>query len=205
MKLFRIASLHSWIPRSLAAVSAAILLSTTLSCGLLLNDAKQINTFDLKYSEAKEKHPYSLEIRTFNGNSRSKMTWRTDGQKVEVDELNRWNYPPEVLLTQYLSAYFSDNNIDGAPGKVPNFIVSGNVLSCDFDLEHKKVNMLIRYSVMSPMSLESEVNGARYFSEDAKEATPEEFAKIVSDCARQFAENVNRIIMNQLKETEAQK
>ena len=114
---------------------AAALLPLLAACSFSLipeADVTENGIFDLASPAAIGELPFTIDVNAFSSEcaGRYKMVFREKGNRIVVDEFNRWSMPPGAMLTKYLAARFAAQS--GNHGK-PAFELDGTVLTCELN------------------------------------------------------------------------
>ena len=119
---------------------AAALIPLLAACNVNLipkADVTENGIYDLVSPAPIGELPFTIDVDAFSSEcaSRFKMVFREKGNRIEVDEFNRWSMPPGAMLTKYLSARFAaQSGNHGRDGK-PAFELDGSVLNCEMNKE----------------------------------------------------------------------
>ena len=129
---------------------AAALLPLLAACSFSLipeADVTENGIFDLASPAPIGELPFTIDVNAFSSEcaGRYKMVFREKGNRIVVDEFNRWSMPPGAMLTKYLAARFAAQS--GNLGK-PAFELDGSVLNCEMDKEKKHVDLMVHFFIV---------------------------------------------------------
>ena len=164
----------------LAAVAASLLASCHINL-IPETEFSDPKTFDLASPAPVTGLPFSVDVETFSSEcaGRFKMVFRSDENRISVDEYNRWSMPPGAMLTKYLSARFA-----AAPGSSdhakPVFSLDGTVLVCELNMQKKQVSLMVHYIITEPPEDTFKLSGTESYSIPVEDVSAEAFAEGLS-------------------------
>lgn len=96
---------------------------------------------------------WNLEIMSFDteGPFQQRMVFRTGPNSVKFDEFNRWSMVPASLFKRYLLMVY-DCGDDKNPAIIKKYSINSEVLQLEADLQHKMINLAIRFSLYETVS-----------------------------------------------------
>jgi uncharacterized lipoprotein YmbA len=121
-----------------------------------------------------------------------KMVYRNGESRVMVDEYNKWVQPPDLMLSRYLQAAFSNDKIASEGSAKAEFEVSGAVFMFMIDLKSKKASLGVYYRITRNQS-SSEIemlNNSCVLTSNFEKENPADFAKSMSVCAELLAKRL---------------
>ena len=190
----------------LAAVAASLLTSCHINL-IPETDYSDPKTFDLASPAPITGLPFLVDVETFSSEcaGRFKMVFRSDENRISVDEYNRWSMPPGAMLTKYLSARFAA--APGTPDQVkPLFSLDGTVLVCELNTQKKQVTLMVHYIITEPPEDEFKLSGTESYSIPVDSVSAEAFAEGMNKAAGQFADHVVKLLKAEMQtRTEAAK
>ena len=181
--------------RGIAAIAAfSALGALCASCSFLPSEPyREVRSFDLAIPQAAG---MPLRVQPFSADSacKFKLLYRAGGNEMLIDEYNKWTQPPAQLLTKHLRLAFRDE----APsaGKLPEpakYELSGTVLAFEADLDAKRVDLGVRYSI-TPISSTTpnaqSIERTVIFSQPLKTNEPDAVAEAMAQAAGQLVDAV---------------
>lgn len=178
----------------LFAVSGVLL--EFLLTGCLFREApyNEVGYFDLSSPEKVLSDGVVVKVNIFKNieTGKYKMVYRTGESKIVVDEYNKWVQPPDLMISRYLQAAFSDNKITSEVYAGTEFEVSGTVFMFMLDLKSKKASLGVSYRITrNQSSSEIEViNNSCILTSNFEKEDPADFAKSMSICADLLAKRL---------------
>ncbi len=90
--------------------------------------------------------PAPVDIKHFDGSigGRTKMCFRSGGNRIKMDSFNRWSQPPAGLLQQYLALAIRGDDKNKKQGV---FEISGEMIRFDGDIDEKTANVTVLVNV----------------------------------------------------------
>lgn len=183
----------------LAAVAASLLASCHINL-IPETDYSDPKTFDLASPAPITGLPFLVDVETFSSEcaGRFKMVFRSDENRISVDEYNRWSMPPGAMLTKYLSARFAA--APGTPDQVkPLFSLDGTVLVCELNTQKKQVTLMVHYIITEPPEDEFKLSGTESYSIPVEDNSAESFAEGMNKAAAQFADQVVKLLKMEMQ------
>ena len=184
----------------LAAAAASLLASCHINL-IPPTDYSDPKTFDLASPAPLTGLPFVVDVETFSSEcaGRFKMVFRSDENRISVDEYNRWSMPPGAMLTKYLSARFAaapDSSQDHAK---PLFSLDGSVLVCELNMEKKQVTLMVHYIITEPPEDTFKLSGTESYSIPVESVSAEDFAEGMNKAAAQFADQVVKLLKAEMQ------
>ena len=157
-------------------------------------------TFDLASPAPVAGLPFAVDVETFSSEcaGRFKMVFRSDENRISVDEYNRWSMPPGAMLTKYLSARFAAAPDSSGPGK-PLFSLDGAVLVCELNMEKKQVTLMVHYIITEPPEDTFKLSGTESYCIPVESVSAEDFAEGMNKAAAQFADQVVKLLKAEMQ------
>ena len=129
-------------------IFACLLFSLVIcGCGILSREPyRGVNYYDF---DCKAEKQYGISINvsevTADRPYSDKMVFRISGNRIEIDELNRWASSPSELVKKYLTLSF-DNRSSAKPS---DYAMKAEIMQLEADLNKSSVNLMIQISVRS--------------------------------------------------------
>ena len=183
----------------LAAAAASLLASCHISL-IPQTDYSDPKTFDLASPTPIAGLPFLVDVETFSSEcaGRFKMVFRSDENRISVDEYNRWSMPPGAMLTKYLSARFAA--VPGAADQAKTlFSLDGTVLVCELNTQKKQVSLMVHYIITEPPEDTFKISGTESYSIPVKDDSAESFAEGMNKAAEQFADQVVKLLKMEMQ------
>ena len=178
--------------RAIAPLALAILCGMLcMSCNFLPSEPyREVHSYDLGVP-ASAGLPLSVQPFGTDSACKFKLLYRVGGNEMLIDEYNKWTQPPGQMLTKYLRLAFRSES--GEAGKLPPQLdceLSGSILAFEADLDAKKVNLGVHYT-LSSMKLDSKPGDrTTIFSQPFSTNEPEAIAEAMTKAAAQLVESV---------------
>ena len=145
--------------------------------------------------------PFTIDVDAFSSEcaSRFKMVFREEGNRIEVDEFNRWSMPPGAMLTKYLSARFAaQSGNHGRDGKLA-FELDGSVLNCEMNKEKKQVDLMVHFFIVEHGDEEFKITGTEDYGIPVDGTSAEAFADGMNQAAAKFADHIVSVLKDELR------
>ncbi|MFA6103194.1 MAG: ABC-type transport auxiliary lipoprotein family protein [Victivallaceae bacterium] len=171
-------------------------LSAVMLTGCLFREApyNEVGYFDLSNPEKILPDGAVVKVNIFKNieTGKYKMVYRNGESKVIVDEYNKWVQPPDLMISRYLQAAFSDDKITSDGNTKTEFEVSGTVFMFIIDLKSKKAALGVSYRITrNQASSEIEmINNSCVLTSNFEKENPADFAKSMSVCADLLAKRL---------------
>ena len=182
---------------------AAALLPLLAACNINLipeADVTENGIYDLVSPAPIGELPFTIDVDAFSSEcaSRFKMVFREEGNRIEVDEFNRWSMPPGAMLTKYLSARFAaQSGNHGRDGK-PAFELDGSVLNCEMNKEKKQVDLMVHFFIVEHGDDVFKITGTEDYSIPVDGTSAEAFADGMNKAAAKFADHIVSVLKDEL-------
>ena len=188
---------------------AAALAAVLAACSVNLvpqTDYTEPRTFDLASPGAIGTLPFIVEVDAFANecSGRFKMVFREEGNRISVDEYNRWSMAPGAMLTKYLAARFAAPSDNQNRTKKPVFELDGSVLNCELNRSTKQVSLMVHYFIILHGDDNFRITGTEDYTIPVKEDTAEAFADGISQAAAKFSDHVVNILTKELQTRSAE-
>jgi len=183
----------------LAAVAASLLASCHINL-IPETEFSDPKTFDLASPAPVTGLPFVVNVETFSSEcaGRFKMVFRSDKNRISVDEYNRWSMPPGAMLTKYLSARFAAVP-DASDQAKPLFSLDGTVLVCELNMQKKQVSLMVHYIITEPPEDTFKLSGTESYSIPVENVSAESFAEGMNKAAAQFADEVVKLLKAEMQ------
>jgi len=182
--------------RNLLLIVLSGVFFTAMLTGCLFREASynEVGYFDLSSPEKILPDGAVVKVNTFKNieTGKYKMVYRNGESQVMVDEYNKWVQPPDMMLSRYLQAAFSDDKITSDNNTKTEFEVSGTVFMFIIDLKSKKASLGVSYRITrNQASSETEmINNSCVLTSNFEKENPADFAKAMSICAELLAKRL---------------
>ncbi len=129
-------------------VFACILLLLFLcGCGIFSKEPyRGVNYYDF---DCKTEKQYGIGINISEVTAvrpySDKMVFRISGNRIEIDEFNRWAGSPSELVKKYFTLYFDDRT----SAKPFDYTMKAEIMQMEADLNKPSVNLMIQISIRS--------------------------------------------------------
>ena len=182
---------------------AAALLPLLAACSFSVippTDVTETRVFDLVSPAAIGELPFTIDVDAFSSEcaGRYKMVFREEGNRITVDEFNRWSMPPGAMLTKYLAACFAAHGNQERDGK-PAFELDGAVLNCEMNKEKKLVGLMVHYFIVEHDNDTFKITGTEEYEIPVDGTSPEAFADGMNKAAAEFAGHIVSVLKDELK------
>ena len=183
---------------------AAALIPLLAACNVNLipkADVTENGIYDLVSPAPIGELPFTIDVDAFSSEcaSRFKMVFREKGNRIEVDEFNRWSMPPGAMLTKYLSARFAaQSGNHGRDGK-PAFELDGSVLNCEMNKEKKQVDLMVHFFIVEHGDEEFKITGTEDYGIPVDGTSAEAFADGMNQAAAKFADHIVSVLKDELR------
>ena len=189
---------------------AAALLPLLAACSVSLvppTDFTEPKTFDLASPVPLDGLPFIVEVDSFSNecSGRFKMVFREEGNRIEIDQYNRWSMTPGAMLTKYLAARFAATADNQSRTGKPVFELDGTVLNCELNKAKKQVDLMVHYFIIEHGDETFKITGTEDYSIPVKDTSAEAFADGMNKAAGKFADQVAAVLTNELKTRAAAK
>ena len=189
---------------------AAALLPLLAACSVSLvppTDFTEPKTFDLASPVPLDGLPFIVEVDSFSNecSGRYKMVFREKGNRIEIDQYNRWSMTPGAMLTKYLAARFAATADNQSRTGKPVFELDGTVLNCELNKAKKQVDLMVHYFIIEHGDETFKITGTEDYSIPVKDTSAEAFADGMNKAAGKFADQVAAVLTNELKTRAAAK
>jgi ABC-type uncharacterized transport system auxiliary subunit len=163
------------------------------SCSFLPSEPyREVRSYDLGVpAAAAPVAPVSVQPFSADSACKFKLLYRAGGNEMLIDEYNKWTQPPGQMLTKYMRLAFRSE--PGEAGKRPEtekYELSGSILAFEADLDAKKANLGVRYSLSSKNDPELRLDRTAIFSEELKGSSPADVAAAMEKAANQLVASV---------------
>ena len=178
---------HLWCAAALLPLLAACRFSVIPQA-----EYTETRTFDLVSPGPIGELPFTIDVDAFSSEcaSRYKMVFREEGNRIVVDEFNRWSMPPGAMLTKYLTARFAAPSghygLDGRPA----FELDGSVVNCELNRTKKQVDLLVHFFIIEHGNDDFKITGTENYSIPVDGTAAEAFADGMNKVAAKFADHV---------------
>ena len=175
--------------KSILLIALSGVFFTVMLTGCLFREApyNEVGYFDLSSPEKILPDGAVVKVNIFKNieTGKYKMVYRNGESKVMVDEYNKWVQPPDLMISRYLQAAFSDDKITSDGNAKTEFEVSGTVFMFMIDLKSKKASLGVSYRITrNQSSSEIEmINNSCVLTSNFEKENPADFAKSMSICA----------------------
>ncbi len=182
--------------RNILLIAVFAGLSAILLTGCLFREApyNEVGYFDLSSPGKNLPDGTVVKVNTFKNieTGKYKMVYRDGESRVVVDEYNKWVQPPDLMISRYLQAAFSDDKITSDGSTKAEFEVSGTVFMFMIDLKSKKSSLGVSYRITrNQASSEIEmINNSCILTSNFEKEDPADFAKSMSICADLLAKRL---------------
>jgi len=129
-------------------ISACLLFALFLcGCGIFSKEPyRGVNYYDF---DCKAEKQYGISINvsevTADRPYSDKMVFRISGNRIEIDEFNRWAGSPSELVKKYFTLSF-DNKTSIKPS---DYTMKAEIMQLEADLNRSSVNLMVQISVRS--------------------------------------------------------
>ena len=127
---------------------ACILFSLLLcGCGIFSKEPyRAVNYFDFD-CKTEKRHGISINVSDVTADRpySDKMVFRISGNRIEIDEFNRWAGSPSELVKKYFTLSFDDR----AAAKPPDYTMNAEIMQLEADLNKSSVKLMMQISVRS--------------------------------------------------------
>lgn len=183
---------------------AAALLPFLAACNINLvppTDFTEPKTFDLASPVPLDGLPFIIEVDSFSNecSGRYKMVFREKGNRIEIDQYNRWSMTPGAMLTKYLAARFAATTGNQNRIEKPVFELDGTVLNCELDKVGKQVDLMVHYFIIEHGDETFKITGTEDYSIPVKDTSAESFADGMNKAAEKLADRIAAVLTNELK------
>ena len=180
---------------------AAALLPLLAACSFSLipeADVTENGIFDLASPAAIGELPFTIDVNAFSNEcaGRYKMVFREKGNRIVVDEFNRWSMPPGAMLTKYLTARFASQS---GNHRKPAFELDGTVLNCEMDKEKKHVDLMVHFFIVERGDDAFKITGTEEYVIQVDGTSADAFADGMNKAAAKFADHVVSILKEELR------
>ena len=125
--------------------------------------------------------------------------FREEGNRIVVDEFNRWSMPPGAMLTKYLAARFAASSGKQNKAEKPVFELDGSVLNCELNTVNNQVDLMVHYFIVEPGDEAFKITGTESYSIPVENTTAEAFADGMNTAAGMFADHIVDVLTNEMK------
>lgn len=183
---------------------AAALLPLLAACSFSLipeTDFTEPRTFDLASPVPIEGLPFILDVDSFSNecSGRYKMVFREKGNRIEIDQYNRWSMTPGAMVTKYLAARFAATagNQNRTEKKV--FELDGTVLNCELNKAEKQVDLMVHYFIIEHGNESFKITGTEDYGIPVEDTTAEAFADGMNLAAERLADKIVADLKEELR------
>ncbi len=169
---------------------------TVMLTGCLFRESQyhEVEYFDLSSPGKDQPDGAVVKVNIFKNieTGKYKMVYRDGESRVMVDEYNKWVQPPDLMISRYLQAAFSDDKITSDGNAKTEFEVSGTVFMFMIDLKNKKSSLGVSYRITRKQS-SSEIemiNNSCLLTSNFEKENPADFARAMSICAELLAKRI---------------
>ena len=186
---------HLWCAAALLPLLAACSFSVIPPA-----DSTETRIFDLISPAAIGGLPFTIDVDAFSSEcaGRYKMVFREEGNRIVVDEFNRWSMPPGAMLTKYLAARFATHGNQERDGK-PAFELNGTVLNCELNKAKKQVDLMVHFYIVEHGNDTFKITGTEEYEVQVDGTSAEAFADGMNKAAEKFADHVVSVLKDELK------
>jgi uncharacterized lipoprotein YmbA len=172
------------------AVSAAALLT-----GCIFSvPYKEVGYYDLNSPEKPLSDGTRVKVNIFKNieTGKFKMVYRDGESRVIVDDYNKWVQTPDLMVSRYLQAAFSNDKITTEEQGASEFVISGTVFIFAIDLKSRKTSLGVSYKITANQSgSEKEVlSNSCVLTSAFEKDDPADFARAMSMCAELLAKRL---------------
>ena len=190
--------------RFLFRCAAALLFPLLAACSFSLlpsTEYTEPKTFDLPSPVPFEGLPFIVEVDSFSNecSGRFKMVFREEGNRIEIDQYNRWALTPGAMLTRYLAARFAAPTGNQSRTHKPMFKLDGTVLNCELNKTKKEVDLMVHYFIIEPGDDEPMIMGTEDYSIPVNDTSAEAFADGMNKAAGKLADRIADILASEIK------
>ena len=164
-------------------------------------DTTETRVFDLISPAAIGNLPFTIDVDAFSSEcaGRYKMVFREEGNRIVVDEFNRWSMPPGAMLTKYLAARFAaQSGNQERDGKLA-FELDGTVLNCEMDKEKNLVDLMVHFFIVEHDNDTFKITGTEEYEIHVDGTSAEAFADGMNKAAGKFADHVVSVLKDELR------
>ncbi len=182
--------------RNILLIALSGVFFSVILTGCLFREApyNEVGYFDLSSPEKILPDGAVVKVNIFKNieTGKYKMVYRSGESKVMVDEYNKWVQPPDMMISRYLQAAFSDDKITSDGNAKTEFEVSGTVFMFIIDLKSKKASLGVSYRITrNQSSSEIEmINNSCVLTSNFEKENPADFARAMSICAELLAKRL---------------
>ena len=174
----------------LLAVSAAALLT-----GCIFSvPYKEVGYYDLNSPEKPLSDGTRVKVNIFKNieTGKFKMVYRDGESRVIVDDYNKWVQTPDLMVSRYLQAAFSNDKVTTEEQGASEFVISGTVFMFAIDLKSRKTSLGVSYKITANQSgSEKEaLSNSCVLTSAFEKDDPADFARAMSMCAELLAKRL---------------
>jgi ABC-type uncharacterized transport system auxiliary subunit len=147
--------------------AALIMMPLIQGCSIFpVPESHSVRYYDIGFPEKQYCTGLNLSISPLTGGrgDESRMVFRTTDNRVSFDPYNRWSFTPSALVRRYLQLAFKNCS---RPEAV-DYIVSGEILRFDGDLQDNTAHLVIKFEIRSPENISDELIGKKIYSSTVK-------------------------------------
>jgi len=187
---------HFWCAAALLPLLAACHFNLIPEAGFT-----EPRTFDLASPVPFEDLPFLVEVDAFSNecSGRYKMVFREQGNRIEIDQYNRWSMTPGAMLTKYLAARFAATTGNQSRAEKTVFELDGTVLNCELNKEKKQVDLMVHYFIIEHGNETFKITGTKDYSIPVDDTTAEAFADGMGKAAEKLAEQIASVLKEELR------
>ena len=126
------------------------------------------------------------------------MVFREKGNRIEIDQYNRWSMTPGAMLTKYLAARFAATTGNQNRIEKPVFELDGTVLNCELDKTRKQVDLMVHFFIVEHDNDSFRIAGTEDYSIPVDDVSAEAFADGMNKAAAKLADHVVAVLKEEL-------
>jgi len=175
-----------------ACVLFALLLC---GCGIFSKEPyRGVNYFDF---DCKTEKQYGISINvsdvTADRPYSDKMVFRVSGNRIEIDEFNRWAGNPSELVKKYFTLSFDDRNAV----KPSDYTMKAEIMQFEADLNKSSVKLMMQISIRSAQTDKSVLQKVYRQEIPVVKVTGESFARGIETALGKTADELVKDIAQQ--------
>ena len=187
---------HLWCAAALLPLLAACSFSVIPQA-----EYTETRTFDLVSPGPIGELPFTIDVDAFSSEcaGRDKMVFREEGNRIVVDEFNRWSMPPGAMLTTYLAARFAAHSGNQERDGKLAFELDGTVLNCEMDKEKNLVDLMVHFFIVEHDNDTFKITGTEEYEIHVDGTSAEAFADGMNKAAGKFADHAVSVLKDELR------
>ncbi|MHB9139090.1 MAG: hypothetical protein ACYC4Q_06780 [Victivallaceae bacterium] len=181
--------------KNIISVGLLAVFSATLLSGCIFSvPYREVGYYDLNRAERILPDGARVKVNIFKNieTGKYKMVYRDGESRVIVDDYNKWVQTPDLMVSRYLQAAFSNDKVTTEEQGTSEFEISGTVFMFAIDLKSRKTMLGVSYKIAANRagSEQDVLSNSCVLTSAFDREDPAEFSRAMSMCAELLAKRL---------------